>query len=441
MAAEAFGGGAVTGDTVVIDLGLARGEPDEYARPQRSTVPDWFGPVLLAVLVLLSSGASAAPPPPALSRLLSLPFGPADPYSLTPDGDLLTQTYGTLSSYDLADGRLNWQAGSAAPTYRLRTGSDLVLLRPWSADHGDPGTVAVSLTSGAARWRRSGNVVTLPGSEVLLGVTGVRSSGSGRRVQHSVDAVEPAGGGIRWQVPIPSTAVLMAVPGPAGPRMLLMHDSRIAAVHDLASGRLLASAEVPAADYGPDNPSVAGGLLMLRHPTPDGLMVSAFDPLTLRRRWTRPAGYAFGVTGCGPLICLTGPDGVRALEPAGGLQRWFRSRWRGVEERGGTVVAFGTPAGETDPVGVIDPRTGLVLVDLHGWRLVDGTGGGDPLLVTRPDDSSSRTMVAVAAPGGPQLTLLADLPADTGDCQSAPNRLVCRESTGELVVWAYRRKD
>jgi hypothetical protein len=436
MAAETFGG-----NTIIIDLGLARGEPDDYARPQRSTVPVWFAPVLLAVVVLLSSAGSAAPPPPALSPLLRMPFGPADPYALTADGNLLTQNEGTLSSYDLADGSLRWRAGSPAPTYRLRTGGDLVLLRPWSGNQGDPGTTAISLTRGTAEWRRAGNVVTVPGSDVLLAVSGVPSSRSGRRVQGAVDAVDRAGGGTRWQVPIPSTAVLMGVPGPAysGPRMLLMHDSRTAAVHDLGTGRLLTSAELPSADYGPDNPSIAGGLLVLRHLTPGGRMVSAYDPVTLRLRWSRPAGYAFGVSPCGPLICLTGPDGVRAVEPRGGLQRWFRTGWRSVEQHGAALIAFGTPAGETDPVGMIDPVTGQVLTDLRGWRLVPGTSSGDQLLVTRPTDSSSRTMVAVAAPGGARPDLLADLPAGTGDCQSVPDRLVCRESSGELVVWAYRK--
>jgi hypothetical protein len=40
---------------------------------------------------------------------------------------------------------------------------------------------------------------------------------------------------------------------------------------------------------------------------------------------------------------------------------------------------------------------------------------------------------------GPQP--LADLPPGTGDCQAAPNRLVCRSTSGDLTVWAYRKKD
>ena len=440
MAAETF-----EGPTVIIDLGLARGEPDEYATPNRSTMPDWFAPVMVAVLVLFGSTASAAPAPPALTPVLSLRVGPADPYTITEDGNLLAQTLGTLASYDLRDGHLRWQAGSATPTYRLRTGNGLILLRPFSgSSRVDPGTTAVSLANGSARWRRSGSVVTVAGSSALLAVSNVRSfSGPGRRVQGAVEAVDPQTGQTRWRVPVPSTAVLLGVPGPveeAG-RMLLVHDDRTVALHDLTTGAQLARTSVPAADYGPDNPVVSGGLLLLRHPTLGGRMVSAFDPVTLQRRWTRPAGYAFGITGCGALACLTGPDGVRAIDPADGNLRWYRPAWRGVEQRSGMVLAFGSPAGENDPVGVIDPETGEVLTDLHGWRPVAGAGGGDHLLVTRSANAGARTMVAVATPGAARPQLLADLPPGTGDCQAVPARLVCRSTSGDLTVWAYQRKE
>ncbi|UQU66395.1 PQQ-binding-like beta-propeller repeat protein [Couchioplanes caeruleus] len=439
MAAETF-----EGPTVIIDLGLARGEPDEYAAPTRSTVPDWFAPVMVAVLVLFGSTASAAPPPPALTPLLSMRVGPADPYTLTDNGDLLAQSLGVLTSYDLRDGHLRWQAGSAMPTFRLRTGDGLILLRPFSGNaRVDPGTTAVALDNGSVRWRRSGSVVTVTGSSTLLAVSNVRSfSGPGRRVQGSVEAVDPATGRTTWAVPVPSTAVLLGVPGPAESpwRMLLVHDNRTAAVHDLTTGAELVEAQLPPADYGPDNPVLSGGLLLLRHPTLGGRMVSAFDPVTLQPRWTRPAGSAFGVTTCGALACLAGPDGVRAVDPADGALRWYRPAWRSVEQRGGLVLAFGTPAGENDPVGVIDPDTGEVVTDLDGWRPVPGAGGGDHLLVTRTANAGARTMVAVAAPDGAQPELLADLPPGTGDCQAVPARLVCRSTSGDLTVWAYQRK-
>jgi hypothetical protein len=248
MATDTMGG------PVIIDLGLDRGEPDTYASPTRSIYPSWFGPMVIAVLVLLSSAASAAPPPPPLSQLLSLQVGPADSYAVTDSGQLLAQTLGTLSSYDLSTGRLIWRSGTTAPTYRLRTTGGVVLLRPWAVGADEPSTVAVSEATGVARWRHPGSVVSITGSPVLLAVTGVRSlSGSGRRVQGPVESIDPWSGATRWTVDVPSTAVLMGVPGPPGqsPRMLLVHDNRTMTLHDLTTGRLLSTAPLPPADYGP----------------------------------------------------------------------------------------------------------------------------------------------------------------------------------------------
>jgi PQQ-like domain len=436
MATETMGG------PVIIDLGLDRGEPETYATPTRSTYPSWFGPMVVALLVLLSSAASAAPPPPPLSQLLSLQVSAADSYAVTDSGQLLAQTLGTLSSYDLTSGRLNWQSGTAAPTYRLRTTAGVVLLRPWAGGGDEPSTVAVSQTTGVAQWRHAGSVVTITGSPALLAVSGVRSlSGSGRRIQGPVESIEPWTGATKWTVHVPSTAVLMGVPGPPGrpPRMLLLHDNRTLAVHDLDTGKLLASAPLPAADYGPANPTVSGGLIVLRYPGQWGAQIAAYDPVTLRRRWVRPAGGAYEAQPCGPLTCLAGPYGVRAVDPLTGEQRWYRPGWQGVEQRGRLLLAYASPSGVSEPVGLIDARTGRVLVDLHGWRPLTGQAG-DHVLVTRVVDAGARTMVAVAAPGAAQPRPLADLPPGSGDCQTAPDRLICRSMSGELNVWAYRQK-
>jgi hypothetical protein len=242
-------------------------------------------------------------------------------------------------------------------------------------------------------------------------------------------------------VDVPSTAVLMGVPGPPGqpPRMLLVHDNRTLALHDLDTGKLLASAPLPPADYGPGNPTVSGGLIVLRHPGPWGAQISAYDPVTRQRRWVRPAGGAYQAEPCGSLTCLAGPYGVRAVDPMTGEERWYRPGWQGVEQRGKLLLAYASPAGVSEPVGLIDARTGRVLVDLHGWRALAGDTG-DHVLVTRVVDAGARTMVAVAAPGVEQPRPLADLPPGTGECQTAPDRLICRSMSGQLNVWAYRQK-
>lgn len=437
MAAETFSGG----NTIIIDLGLTRGEPDTYARPSRSTVPSWFGPFVVALLVLVSSVASAAPPPPALSPLLSLRVGPADSYALTDHLELLAQTLGTISAYDLSDGELRWQTGQDRPTYRLRTANGLVLMRPWTYGPGQPSTTALSLATGAAQWKHDGTVMTIAGSSALLAVSAVRSSsGSNRRVQGPVESIDPRTGNARWRVEVPSTAVLFGIPGPVGslPRMMLLHDNRIAAVHDLATGETLATAEWPPANHGPENPTVSGGYILLRHLAHWGPVVSAYDPVTLRLRWRVSAGRAYEARNCGDLACLVGPDGVRAIRPSDGQVQWTRPAWRSVEQRGDLLLAYGGPSAAYEPVGIVDPATGTVLVDLDGWRLVGGNGG-DHLLVTRDVQPGARTMVAVAATDSAGPRPLAELPPGSGDCQAVPNRLVCRSTSGELNVWAYRK--
>jgi hypothetical protein len=436
MATESFGG-----NTVVIDLGLERGEPDTYASPTRPTVSGWFGPTLIAAIVLFCLGASAAPPPPALAPLLSLRVGPADSYALTEDDELLAQTLGTISAYDLGDGGLRWRTEQDRPTYRLRTAAGLVLMRPWTYGPGQPTTTALSLADGRPRWNHDGTVMTVAGSPALLAVSAVRSGGTNRRVQGPIEAIDPGTGLPRWRIDVPSTAVLFGIPGPAGqgPRIMLLHDDRTAAVHDLGTGARLAATEVPPANYGPENPTVSGGLILLRHLSRNGAAVTAYHPVTLRQVWQRDAGRAYEVHSCGALACLIGPDGVRGLDPATGREVWFRAGWRGVEQRGGLLIAYGTANGAADPVGIVDASTGRVLADLAGWRVVGGHGG-DHLLVTRAVAAGARTMVAIAGPGVATPRPLAELPPGTGDCQSSPGRLVCRSTSGELQVWAYRKK-
>ncbi|NMO54189.1 PQQ-binding-like beta-propeller repeat protein [Actinoplanes sp. TBRC 11911] len=425
---------------VVIELGLERGEPDSYRNSSRRTTPRWVPSMLVAALLLVILGASDPPAKSPLSQVFRLQVAPGDAYTLTSDGTLVAQTLGQLTSYDLANGQILWQSAQAAPTYRLRQVEGLVLMRPFQSGGRDPGTSAVALSNGASRWEHDGNVLTVPGSPTLLAVQPVRSyAGANRRVEGAIEALDPFSGDTRWTVQVPGTGVLLGVPGPAdtGSRMLLVNSDRTMDLHDLDDGQLLASESIPAADYGPGNPSVAGGVILLWHPGVSGMQISAYGPLSLRPLWTRPAYRADVIKECGLLACLVGDDGVRAIDPVTGDPRWYRPQWKDIDVQGTMTIAYAEEA-DQKPVAVVDPDTAEVKVDLAGWRPVAGTSAGDAFLVTRAVDAGARSMVAVVRPDDRQPRPLADLPAGTGDCESAPNRLACRNMYGELVVWAYR---
>jgi hypothetical protein len=426
---------------IIIDLGYERGEPPTYATRSRETESRWFPVAMLAAIVLLFAGASGGPVKSPLTSVFQLAVGPSDGYTVTDDGNLLAQSYGQLSSYDLRTGRLRWEAGESAPSYRLRTVGNLVLMRPLAMGGGDPGTSAVSIITGVNRWSRSGNVVTVPGSPTLLGVTGLRglTSGNVRRVTGTVDAIDPYTGATEWTVVVPGTAVLVGVPGPGdeGGRMLLIRDDRTATLHDLSDGSVLAKGKLPFADYGSYNPTVAGGAILLRHPGETSTELSGYDATTLKQNWTIPVGGTFAVESCGDIACLIGTKGMTGIDPATGDTLWSKTGWSTIEQEGQVFVAYGGGQGADNPIGVVDPDTGRIQVRLNGWRPVVGSGRGSELLVTRIEDAGSRTMVAVARPGDMQPQILAQLPTGTGDCQAAPGRLVCRTSYGQLVVWAY----
>jgi outer membrane protein assembly factor BamB len=424
-------------EPVLIELGADHGRPDDAA-PDGRTDP-WLARIAVLVAMLLCVAASAAPPPPPLRELLAVPVQPADTYALTDDGLLLVHTAaaGMLAAYSMVDGRALWRAAATAPAYRMRSAGGLVLLRPQIFGEVDPGTVALAAGTGTARWRHPGSVVSVAGAPTVVAVSQVRSlAGSGRRVQGPVVGVDPVTGRTRWSVDVPSTAVLQDLPGDPS-KALLVYDNGTAELRELATGGLLAAARLPAADYGPGNPGISGGTVLLRHPSGPGYQITAYDPVTLRPRWNRPAWSAYEVRSCGRFACFVDRTGVRAVDPATGEDRWSGPGWYTVEQRGDLVLAYGAPAGAGGLIGLVDPDTGRITVDLLSWRAVPGPST-DHLLVTRDVALGARTVVAVATPGAARPRLLGHLPHGTGDCRTAQRRLVCRSTSGTLVLWSYR---
>ena len=283
------GGDLQGGNTIVIDLGLDRGEPETYASPSRSTVPDWFGPLVVGLLVLVSSAASAAPPPPALSPVLSLRVGPADSYALTDDRELLAQTLGTISAYDLADGdaALAGRLRSARPT-GCAPRDGLVLMRPWTYGPGEPSTTALSLATGAAQWRRAGTVMTIAGSsDPARRLGGAQQSGTNRRVQGPVESLDPRDRRrpLARRRAVHRGAARHPRPGRrAAPDAAAARQPHRGACTTWPPARCSPAPSCRRPTTARSNPTVSGGLLLLRHLGPHGPEVSAYDPVTLRQR-------------------------------------------------------------------------------------------------------------------------------------------------------------
>ncbi|MER7892739.1 hypothetical protein ABTX15_23245 [Micromonospora sp. NPDC094482] len=380
----------------LIELGADRGAP-ELDRPRPPT-PRWGRAV--ALLLMCALLAAAAPPArlPALTGPVlperAVLFG-AGPLLMVADPGVDPPT---LAAYDPVAPRrtARWLVDvPPAAGWSAEVSGDLVLVTERDPVRQVVATTARSARTGEPRWRRPDRVYAAGGGAVA--VTEVRSvADPGRRIEGVVHGVDLASGATRWSVPVPSTAVLIALPGLPG-RVLVLRDDGLARSYDVRDGTVRGVGRLPPADYAPDNPQVIGEQLVLRHPVPGGDELLGYDLSTLSVRWRAPApGGEVTIRGCQGLLC--------------GADRW--DRW------------------------ALDPVTGERVWTWPGgagWRAVPGARGGGPQLLLRGERDGRRDLVAVAGRVAPRVTGV--LPGGTRDCRAVAAALACRDSAGRLTVW------
>ncbi|MFI5834134.1 PQQ-binding-like beta-propeller repeat protein [Micromonospora sp. NPDC051300] len=369
----------MTPDRPVIELDRPAPAPARGpASPRR-----WrLAPALAACLLL---GASTAPAPPTVTG----PPLPARATLLAAGGLLLVADPGALTAYT-PTGRMTWRVPAPAGAWSAASVGDLVLVTTRDTARQVTGTSAYAAGTGHLRWRRPDRVQ--PAGAAAVAVTEVRSvADPGQRIQGAVRGVDLATGADRWSTPVPSTAVLATSPG----RIVVVHDTGLARVHDTRYGAPVAETRLPPAGYAPDNPIVVGDHLVLRHPAPGGTTLSGYDLPSLTPRWQRllPVGEA-PAPGCPRLLCLSGVADRRALDPGTGGQVW---RW---------------PGGA-------------------GWQPVPGDPDAARQVLLRPG-RDGRTLVVDVGPAGPRPG--GPLPAGTRDCHLVAGALACRSADGRLTV-------
>ena len=216
-------------------------------------------------------------------------------------------------------------------------------------------------------------------------------------------------------------------------------------VRDTGNGRVTASATVPAPPPGaePLQVWVAGDLLLVGGGRPG---TSAYALSDLRLRWRTPlelSGWSVQPD-CGDVICLIGfSGGVRAIDPATGLQRWIADRWAGVERIGASLVATTAPftpigeSGGSTPQVVLDMATGRERGSLNPWRVAGRTRPDGSVPVVRQEPASRRAYFGLLHPDTLAVRGLGVAERVSGDCVSAADVLICRRGDTEAGVWPF----
>jgi PQQ-like domain len=419
----------------VIDLGLERDVPDlQRARPGRGrfglpspTVRKRWAIAGCLALVLLAV-AGAAPPRPSLFLADHQPQGIPVHYQFVEDR-LFVMTGGeesTLSSYHLPDGRLLWSVPAAGDVWAGGSGSagGVVLVLTDSPGRDCCQITAYDLRDGRVRWSGQAVPVAFDVDAGLLAIA----------IGFSKQVVDLTSGRILWQ----GEALTVALSGPRD--ILVMHDDGTTERRDVRSGDVKATGRTHApGDRVPQFAIVDGHLIVADGGDPQKSAISSYDVDTLALTWRRTSEPLDGAAPCGPVLCLVDGLGVQAVDPRTGVLRWRADGWFGWQRAGRLVAITQETPLVTRGVGVIDPRTGRILLDLRMWTVSFPSGRESQLVLTRTSAVVGRTTVAVLDLARLAIEVVGVLPSYVSNCQSGIAAVACQTEKGNLQLWAYRR--
>jgi outer membrane protein assembly factor BamB len=471
----------------LIDLGefIAGSEPDRTADGRTDDpvrTPRALALVVVAILTLTCLFADSAAVTPQVA--LTVPTARGD---FQVAGDVLYIFDGSyppnrVSAYGLREGRLLWQ--KTAPVGAVyedvtQVGTRTLLVPdPCSASR-PVTTVALDTRTGEEAWRRpgvpeqsiaDGRLIVLSRPGPTYGCGGAYPPSDQLPVYW--DAIDTRTGAVHWSTEVPALprTAFDAYDGTAQ-RVVLVASDGTTTSRNLVTGEVtgrttlpeLAVSAKPAGTAGTfdeiANPqlAVAGGEAMVMRPIdtaserpgagerPGLVEITAYDLVTLRRRWTAqttvgPADPRSGnyvvVSGCGVMVCLYAPMATVLLDPRTGGERWRTGQSLLAIDGDRVLLAAQASGDPTVPAGLTirNLRTGKLLADLAGWPVFAGSRSyaGTPVLGFA---AHNRTWFARLDLREARLTRAGSVPGLYYSCVGQGDYLACRRLDGAVRAW------
>jgi hypothetical protein len=367
----------------MIDLGdvSAPVYPRPDRRPRHRHRRRDLGLAFAAVLCLVNLH-SVPEARPALRTLWTSPF---DRTLLAQAGNDMVYAHravgfgGELVAHDLATGKIRW----ARPTTPAAVSSGWISVLPESGLvllPTETGATALDATTGTGLWELSGSVEGQTADTLLLRESGEDGRGTWLRLAGARD------GRTIWRQPVDDVQTIRVRARDGRPAVIAVNDGQLK-LFRYDDGTILARAELERAGVDAPQLSFGGDQLLVSRYFDDRITVAAHRLSDLTESWRTDVRGWGAAEDCGPVVCLTTPEGISGRDPGTGTERWFVPGAQGMSTVfDGRLVKYENPrTAEDQPLlSILDAATGRRLGDQVPGQPAFSVTGDRRLLVLRP---------------------------------------------------------